>query len=129
MADTQSPLSIRVPRLTRTLVSEAAEKTGQGIAEYYIAAANTAANGIMKKRKSLKLVPLWFPIDDRDRQMVSMMIDKEDLLYGREAAKRLMTPHTRFMVWAVTLVALSDLGKGKSQEIAERVDHDLNGSK
>ena len=83
----------------------------------------------MKKRKSLKLVPLWFPIDDRDRQMVSMMIDKEDLLYGREAAKRLMTPHTRFMVWAVTLVALSDLGKGKSQEIAERVDHDLNGSK
>ena len=127
MAD--KPLSIRVPRLTRALVSEAAEKTGLGIAEYYISAANDAASGIMKKHKNLKLVPTWFPIDERDRQMVSMIIDGEELLFGREAAKRLMTPHTRFMVWAVTLMALNDLGKGKAQKIAAVIDRELNGTK
>jgi len=128
MADNQSTLSIRVPRLTRALVSEASEKTGQGIAEYYITAATAAANGVLEKEKNLKLLPKWFPLDERDRQMVSMMIDNDDLKVGKEAAKRLMTPHTRFMVWAVTLVALSDLSKGKVQEIAARVDHELNGA-
>lgn len=127
MAD--KPLSIRVPRLTRTLVSEAAEKTGLGIAEYYISAATDAASGILEKQKNLKLVPVWFPIDERDRQMVSMMIDAEALVCGRKAAKRLMTPHTRFMVWAVTLMALNDLGKGKAQTIAAAVNRELNGSK
>jgi len=127
MSDKQTTLSIRVPLLARAMVEKASEKTGLGIAEYYISAANTATQGILEHEKNLKILPEWLT-DERERQMVSMMIDVDELKSERRAAKRLMTPHTRFMIWAVLLAALGDLGQSKSKDVVKEVDAQLNGS-
>jgi len=120
-------ISMRIPLLTRRMVKQAAEKTGKRIGEYYVSAANAAAHGILEHEKSLKLLPEWVT-DERERKTVSVQIDRDELIAGRRAAKRLMATHTHFVIWSVLLVALGDLGHLEAKMVVRQVNRELNGT-
>jgi hypothetical protein len=120
-------LSIRAPLQLRYLIAEACAQTEISRAEYVASAAVAFAKGIAEG-KAPAPIPEWFDVDERDRRMMTITLYPEDLELTKEIAlKRLMIPHTRFVLWAVTLMALNDLGKTKAKKIVHAAAADLEG--
>jgi len=125
MSDSVTTLSIRVPRQMREIITAACNRTQMSRAQFIASCATEAANGIFNSGKSLKLLPEWFEPDERDRKMVTITMYPQDLELTQAAAKRMMIPHTRFILWAVSLISLHELGKKSAKEIHARVRKEL----
>jgi len=116
-----STLSIRVPRHLREIIAEACSETEQSRAEFISSTGAAAAAGVTEKGKNLKLLPEWFNLNDADRKMMTITMYPQDLELTKQAASRMMIPHTRFILWAVVLVSISVLGKDRVEKIGRRV--------
>ncbi len=118
-------LSIRVPRLMREIIAEACDQTDMSRAEFIASGATDAATGIFSSGRSLKLLPEWFSNDERDRKMVTITMYPKDLELTKRAAKRMMIPHTRFILWAASLISMHILDKSVVQAITAGVADSL----
>jgi hypothetical protein len=118
-------LSIRVPLQLRYLIAEACNQTKISRAEYIASSATAFAKGIAEGNRP-SILPEWFDPDERDRRMMTITLYPSDLENTKAAAKRLMIPHTRFVLWAVTLMTLHDLGKSKVKKLVKQAATDLD---
>lgn len=115
-------LSIRVPRQLREIIAEVCSDEGQSRAQFIAQTGAQAAEGVLSHGKSLRLIPDWFALNEDDRRMMTITLDPDDLELTKQAAHRMgMIPHTRFVLWAVTLVALKALGQKRIEQVSRRV--------
>jgi len=119
-----STLSIRVPRQLREIIAEACNETEESRAEFISANGAAGAAGVLKG-KNMKLLPEWFELNKSDRRMMTITIDPDDLELTKKASGRMMIPHTRFILWAVVLVSIAQLGKKKVQQVSRRVAKEI----
>ena len=121
-----STLSIRVSRQLREIIAAACTEIAQSRAEFISSTGAMAAQGVLKSGKCLKLLPDWFKLNGEERKMMTITMYPDDLTLTKEAANSMgMIPHTRFILWAVTLVALDALGQKEVEKISRRVVRDL----
>ena len=119
-------LSIRVPLLLRTLITDACQATDMSQAEFISSNSAFAAQGVLRSNKALKLLPEWWVPDGRNRKMVTVTMYEEELELTKTAGVRMGIPHTRFILWAISLVALAQLGEEKVKKIRRRIIKDMN---
>ncbi len=117
-----STLSIRVPRQLREIIATVCQETGQSRAEFISSTGAMAAKGVIKSGKCLKLLPKWFKLNGEERKMMTITMYPDDLELTKKAAGKMgMIPHTRFILWAVVLVSLAELGQKEVEKISRRV--------
>ncbi len=125
-APNTSTLSIRVPRQLREIIASACEETAQSRASFIAQTGEQAAAGVLSHGKSLRLIPEWFKLNEKDRRMMTVTMSPDALELTKQAAHKMgMIPHTRFILWAVVLVALKELGQQEVEKLSRRVAKEL----